>query len=140
MNDTFTFGFRQVGLWNVVFDPSSQRFFYGSADVTDNLTRAQQVTVAGSALDVEAANRRASDTARDNAGLPRHSDGAAFSWWDVAGDTVGGIGDDLASAADSVREVAGVGVENAGRFKLYLSLAAIGVILFGLWKAGIFKR
>lgn len=140
MKETFTLGFREVGIWNVEFNPSSQRFFYGSADVSALLSREQKVAVGGASFDVEYANRQASDAARDAAGLPHHSDGQPFSWWDVAADTAGGVGSDVASASESVREVFGVGVENAGKFKTFLTLATVGLLAFALWRASVFKR
>jgi hypothetical protein len=127
---------REIPLEYVALDVASQRFFYGSFEVTDYLDASQKRQFNG--YDVERANRAASDAARDATGLPRYADGNAFSWGYVLGDTARGIGEDVATAAQSIRDFAGIGPENAGKRSPLFWTAVIVGVGFVLYQVGAF--
>ena len=117
------------------FDRATQRFYYGTLDVTPYLTRAQMLTVAGDAFDVERANREASDAARDAAGQPRVPDNLPTT---PARLFLGGVGDDLAKLATDTRDLIGIGPENAGKGSPLLRYGLAALLLLAVWKVGLF--
>lgn len=131
MTDTFQFGFRTVGIWNVTFDTRRQRFFYGDADVTDLLSADQKRRFAG--FDVERANREASDAARIARGEAPYPDPQPVSTFE---EFIKGVGSDVAELATNTRDAIGIGAENKGNGSPLLRWAlGIGLIVL-LWKIG----
>lgn len=135
---------RQIALYNVAFDADAQRFYYGSLDVTPYMTRAQMVEVGGMGFDVEAANRAASDAARDAAGLPRVPDtgnGQSFLDTPVLQTLLGtaqGVGEDISGIATGIRNFAGIGPENAGKRSPLFWVLVIGGLGFIAYQIGLF--
>lgn len=125
---------REIPLAYVTLNPFTQRFYYGELDVTAWVSPSQARTFAG--YDVTRANNEASDAARAARGEPPVVVGST-STLELFLD---GVGEDVASTAESVRDTLAIGAENAGRFKLYLGLAIVGALAFVLWRAGVFKR
>lgn len=133
MNDLLLPTGRTIRLDLVELEPASQRFFYGSLDVTPYLTRAQKVAVGGAAFDVERANREASDASRDSAGLPRVPEGeqSAVTLF------LDGVGNDLSKLATDTRDLIGIGEENAGKGSPLLRYGLAALLLLVLWKVGV---
>jgi hypothetical protein len=131
MNDTFQFGFRTVGIWNVTLDTRRQRFFYGDADVTDLLSQDQQRRFAG--FDVERANRQASDSARIARGEQPYADPQPVSTFE---EWIKGVGSDVAELATVTRDAIGIGAENRGNGSPLLRWALGLVLIVLLWKIG----
>ncbi len=129
---------RVLRLDQLAFDATSQRAYYGQLDVTDYLTRAQLQAVGGSAFDVERANSAASDAARLAAGEAPYTNGAPVSYVDILSNTVKGIGNDVASAAQTVRDFAGIGPENAGKHSPLFWFALLAGVGYLLNQLGIF--
>lgn len=129
---------RVIPVSYLTFEKATQRAYYGGLDVTGYLTRAQMQLVGGDEYDVQLANIAASDAARIARGETPYVNPPQLTPWDVAANTVQGIGSDLASASESVRSVLAIGSENAGKFKLYLTLGLLGLLTYGLWRAGVF--
>ena len=125
---------RVIRLEHLEFDRATQRFYYGTLDVTPYLTRAQMLTVAGDAFDVERANREASDAARDAAGLPRVPDGEPNTLTLF----LDGVGNDLSKLATDTRDLIGLGEENAGKGSPLLRYALAALVLIIVWKVGVF--
>ncbi|MEQ2008315.1 MAG: hypothetical protein ABMA26_16130 [Limisphaerales bacterium] len=125
---------RQIPLYNVSFDPLSQRFFYGSFDVTGYMTRSQKVEVGGLSFDVERANREASDAARDAAGLPRVPEGETSTFTIFRE----GVADDVSALATGIRDFAGIGPENAGKRSPLFWLVVLGGLGFLAYQLGVF--
>lgn len=127
---------RVIRLDQVEFFTASQLFFYGSFDVTPYLSGEQKRSFAG--YDVAHANTDASNAARDKSGQTHYADGKDMSYWDIAKDTASGIGNDVSSAAQSLRDFAGIGPENAGkRSPLFWTALAVG-LGFLLYQIGAF--
>lgn len=126
---------RQIPLYNIAFDEASQQFFYGSLNVSDYMTRAQKVEVGGFGFDVARANREASDAARDAAGLPRVPDNGETSVLKLWAE---GVGNDVASLAQRVRDFAGIGPENEGKRSPLFWAVVIGGLGFLAWQLGVF--
>ena len=103
---------RVIRLEHIEFDRATQRFYYGTLDVTPYLTRAQMLATAGDAFDVERANREASDAARIGRGEAPYADPPSTS---TLGLWVDNVSADVATAAQGVRDFVGIGPENAGK-------------------------
>lgn len=101
---------RVIPLADVRLDVPSQRFYYGIANVTDSLSGEQKRTFPG--YDIERANREASDAARIASGEAPYADPSTAGTLTLF---VDGVGDDLSTAAQDVRDFVGIGRENAGR-------------------------
>lgn len=125
---------RVIPLEYLDLDSATQRFYYGTLDVTPYLTRAQRVEAGGMAFDVERANREASDTARDAADLPRVPEGeqSAVTLF------LDGVGNDLAKLATDTRDTIGLGPENAGKGSPLLRWLLVAGVALLLWKIGAF--
>lgn len=126
---------RVVLLEYLDFDSASQRFYYGTLDVTPYMTRAQMVAAGGLAFDVERANRAASDAARDAAGLPRVPDTGETSTLVLFGQ---GVAADVTSLATGIRDFAGIGPENAGKRSPLFWLVVLGGAGFLAYQLGVF--
>lgn len=127
---------RVIPLADVRLDVASQAFYYGVANVTDFLSGEQKRRFPG--FDVERANREASDTARIINGEEPYADPPATSFLTVLEATADGIGADVATAAQGVRDFAGIGPENAGkRSPLFWTALAVGVG-FLAYQLGVF--
>ena len=127
---------RVLPLSSIELYPISNRFFYGRLEVTEYLTGEQRRSFSG--YDVERANREASDAARIANGETPYADGAPVSYTDILGNTVRGIGNDLASAAQTVRDFVGIGPENAGKHSPLFWLAILVGAGYLLNQLGIF--
>ena len=101
---------RTIPLADVTLDVATQRFYYGPANVTNFVSPSQKRQFAG--FDVERANREASDAARLARGLDPVPDPSTAGTLTLF---VEGVGDDVKTAAQQVRDFAGIGPENAGR-------------------------
>ena len=115
------------------FDRATQRFFYGSLDVTPYMTRAEKVAAGRGAFDVERSNREASDAARDAAGVPRVPEGEQ-SPVTLFRD---GVGNDLSKLATDTRDLIGIGQENKGNGSPLLRYVLAALVLFVVWKVGV---
>ena len=125
---------RVIPLEYLDLDRATQRFHYGSLDVTPYMTRAEKVAAGRGAFDVERANREASDAARDAAGVPRVPEGeqSAVTLF------LDGVGNDLTKLATDTRDLIGIGQENKGNgspLLRWLLVAGVGLVL---WKIGVF--
>lgn len=138
--DYFQFGFRSVGIWNVELDVPTQRFIYGSADVTDSLSRDLKATFPG--FDVERANL----AARERAGREQHNTGGDTS---VVGNFVRGVVNDAARVAHAARDVFGLGQPNVETvegspppeskpFRTLVIVGGVVLFVFVAWQVGLF--
>ncbi|MEN9575653.1 MAG: hypothetical protein RL514_3508 [Verrucomicrobiota bacterium] len=129
---------RTIPLEYLTFDAASQHAYYGSLDVTEYMTRAQIQAVGGSAFDVEQANREASDAARIARGLAPYEDPPQITPWEVLTNTARGIGNDVATAAQGVRDFVGIGPENAGKHSPLFWFAIVAGLGWIAYQLGVF--
>lgn len=127
---------RVIPLADVRLDVPSQRFYYGPANVTDFLSGEQKRSFPG--YDVARANREASDAARIANGLDPYDDPPATTFYTVLEDTAAGIGADVATTAQGVRDFAGIGPENAGRRSPLFWTAILAGLGFLAYQIGVF--
>lgn len=145
MNDSITLPTgRSLGLYLLQLDPATQRFYYGSLDVTDYLSAEQKRSFAG--YDVAAANNAASDQHRLDAGLAPVALGST-STFDLF---TQGVANDADRVARAARSVFGLGEPNVdgtdtdadrAQAKPFRTLLIVGGLLalgWLAWQVGVF--